>query len=207
MSWLQLKSGVAYDLGSRTCPGLNWVDDVIWPLSRLPRFLEHTSETWVVGAHAVGAARLAKALSMPPIVQYKALHHDDHEALIGDIPGPVKSWLAAGAPSMANALDELEDAAQAAISQVLDYNIERGVEADDSKVKYVDLLMLMAEARLLKVKPPRPWGPTQVSDRDFESARVIVRDMLFRGDNHGHKVAALYTEAHWALVQELNLAK
>ncbi len=211
MSWLQLKSGVAYDLGSRVCPGMQWNDDVVHTLSRLPRFLEHTSDTWTDAAHAVACARLARALSMPLIVQYKALHHDDHEALIGDIPGPVKAWLERALDDADWALDELEDTAQAAIGAVLvamgSPGISRGVEEDDSKVRYVDSVMLIAEARVLKVKPPRPWGPAEPNERDVEAARVLVRDALFRSDNYGARAAEAYVKTHWDLVQEMNLAK
>ncbi len=129
----------------------------------------------------------------------------------GDIPGPVKAWLERAVDDADWALDELEDTAQAAIGAVLvamgSPGISRGVEEDDSKVRYVDSIMLIAEARVLKVKPPRPWGPAEPNERDVEAARVIVRDALFRSDNYGIRAAETYVRTHWDLVQEMNLAK
>lgn len=212
--WIQLHSGTPYDFGTGECPGLDFVADIAYPLARLPRYLHHCSDTWAIGAHAAGAAKLAKLLGLPVRVQYLALHHDDHEALIGDTPSPIKVWLNARSPEVKQALIELEDHAQEAVSRAViaaggvNCNPADAQWTDEERahVRTIDMLMLLGEARVIKVKPPRPWGPTGYDERAIETARTVVRGSLAAGANVGPLAQAVYLETHKRLVQEIGLA-
>jgi hypothetical protein len=208
--WLQLHSGVPYDVGENRCEGLSFDKDVAYPLSRIHRFLGHTREAWSVAAHAVGAARLGRALSMPVVTQYLALHHDDHEALIGDIPGPIKSWLHNWDAVVAEALDELEMQAQTAISMAIKAGGGLSLYVTDAQadqIRYLDRLMLAAEARILKASPPRSWGVSNLLERDVEAAAVIVRDILHNDRNFGQRAMDSYIAHHYHLNREIQLAE
>lgn len=67
--------------------------DVAETLAKINRFNGRTPEPYSVAQHAVFAAWLAERAGRSAHEQYEVLHHDDTEAFIGDIIGPLKKCL------------------------------------------------------------------------------------------------------------------
>lgn len=92
---LQLRSGAAVDLAALE-PDLTDVplEDFAHSLSRLPRFLGHTrgSIPYSVAQHSCLVMALLDDAATRPLEQ-AAILHDAHEALMGDIPTPLKAAL------------------------------------------------------------------------------------------------------------------
>lgn len=62
---------------------------------RQPRYTGQTEELYTIAQHAVVVAEILEGWGCDPYTVYMGLHHDDHEAMIGDLPSPVQWWLKA----------------------------------------------------------------------------------------------------------------
>ncbi len=105
-----------------------------------------------VAQHSVLVSRLIEFWGFSSQEQAAGLLHDVHEALMGDVPTPVKRWLGEGLSAKELALQRL------VLKQVWDGPIDAGTNA----VKYADLAALVLEVQALgfdsavffKVGPP-----------------------------------------------------
>jgi len=187
MTWFQTWSAAALDY-DRPSPDQILLPDVALSLSRQPRFNGHTQRAWTVGEHAIGCSILAERLGMSPAIAYAALHHDDGEAYLGDIPGPARPWLGQDWKTM----EERIEAAIAIRFEVL--------AAGVNEIRRLDLAMLEAERRRFYLPPPRQWMTTaQVTADDVSHAgRVIgeVLDRTGRGHPHDVKIRVWFIERH-----------
>ncbi len=147
-NWILLRSGAAYTFG-KDDSALDFEQDVVVPLSRIVRYGGHTTWPWTVAAHAVVCARTAIAAGFSPSTALHALHHDDGEALVGDMVSPLKHQLAEFGP--------MEDAAQRCIARNAGYTLPEGEYVE--LVKALDYAALEAERRLLKapLTPGLTW--------------------------------------------------
>lgn len=68
------------------------LEDIAHGLSQICRFGGHTRVFYSVGEHALLVRHLVRELGHPQL-SFVALHHDSHEAYIGDIPTPLKRYL------------------------------------------------------------------------------------------------------------------
>lgn len=73
-------------------PKLEQVDvqDIALALSNTCRFGGHVSRYYSVAEHAVRVSWLMEERGCYPEAQLAGLHHDSHEAYIGDLPTPLK---------------------------------------------------------------------------------------------------------------------
>lgn len=71
------------------------IEDIILPLSRLPRFCGHTSRPLTVAEHSLAVQAMVLDFKASPITQLHALLHDAHEAFTNDIPAPFKRFVLA----------------------------------------------------------------------------------------------------------------
>jgi hypothetical protein len=110
------------------------IGDIATALGNTCRFGGHVKRYYSVAEHALLVYRLVKNGGFPPDVCYAALHHDSHEAYLGDIPTPLKrtlgrSWKRRAAKVDTVICDQLgiahelmeHDAVKAADSMALSY--------------------------------------------------------------------------------------
>lgn len=135
---LETRSGLFLDLTDPS-PAAITLEDIAWGLANTCRFGGHTSVFYSVAEHAL----LCRALIIEnghPHLAIDALHHDSHEAYIGDLPTPLKNLLG----------DEYKE-----ITQKLDEAIAEGLGLafgmfNHRWVKETDELALRMEAYFLK---------------------------------------------------------
>src|SRR5690348_91204 len=85
--WIQTYSGQAFDPESPD-PNTIHIYDIAVSLSRMPRFMGHSTRFLSVAEHCVNVAEMA-----PYDLKLTALMHDASEAYLVDIPRPIKPLL------------------------------------------------------------------------------------------------------------------
>lgn len=91
MQWMQTKSGFAFILNDpATSAAAMPLSDIFYSLARQPRYKGHTKWPYTVGQHVVLLVDSAEKMGLSEAVQRQLLWHDAEEAVIGDIPTPVK---------------------------------------------------------------------------------------------------------------------
>lgn len=85
--YIRLHSGTKFYFRRPTIDMIR-LDDTVWSLSYINRFLGHTDRPLSVAQHACHVHDLA-----PPECKKEALHHDDTESLIGDVVTNLKAFL------------------------------------------------------------------------------------------------------------------
>lgn len=69
------------------------LEDIVRHLCNQTRFTGATVEPYTIGQHAVLVADILDEWGCDPLTQYYGLHHDDHEAYMGDVATPLQVWL------------------------------------------------------------------------------------------------------------------
>jgi len=81
-------------------PEMIYVEDIARALSQINRFGGHTRWPYSVAQHALLVARLVREAGGSPELCFAALHHDSHEAYLGDAPTPLKDIFKVRAPGV-----------------------------------------------------------------------------------------------------------
>lgn len=97
MTRIETASGQIVDL-AHPDPATIRLGDIAHGLSMTCRFAGHTSRFYSVAEHAVLVARRVQSLGHSERTVLAALHHDDAEAFLGDIPAPLKCLVPDFAP-------------------------------------------------------------------------------------------------------------
>lgn len=87
MSHIYVTSGARVDLINPRVEDIA-IEDIAHHLAHLCRFTGAVSHFYSVAEHAVVLSRL-----VPERLAYAALHHDDHEYVLGDVSRPLKAVL------------------------------------------------------------------------------------------------------------------
>lgn len=154
-SHLELRSGIYLDYLDPKAEDIR-LDDLSLSLSNTCRWGGHCDPFYSVAEHACLVhdivASWAKAWGYGPKTTWQlrmgALHHDDHEAYVGDIPTPLKGiW--------ADSYYEVTDQLDIAIGDALDLN-PCVFKAND--VKRADTLALFIEAEKFKPSKGLHWN-------------------------------------------------
>jgi hypothetical protein len=90
MTNIETTSGLYFDY-LKPKPEQVAVADIARALSHVPRFAGHTTRFYSVAEHALRVADIVGPKSARE--QFAALHHDSHEAYLGDLPTPLKALL------------------------------------------------------------------------------------------------------------------
>lgn len=162
------------------------LEDIAHALANTPRFRAHIP-WYSVAEHALLCRRLLKEEGASLEYQLGALHHDSHEAYLGDIPTPLKNLFR----GQGNHYDEMVLQVDWAICDA--FGLSLSWMRNDS-VHWVDQQALAIEARALKhsrghgphwnlvdVKRPSWWvagRPSEDVKRDFILAHGALRDAL-----------------------------
>lgn len=115
------------------------LEDVAHGLSMLCRYGGHTPFFYSVAEHAVLVAGLLAEDGWTPPLILAGLHHDDHEAYLGDLPTPLKNVLG-------DRYEILRDRFDVAISEALGWSLSL---ADHSAVHQADNIALRMETHLM----------------------------------------------------------
>ena len=113
------------------------VVDIIHSLTRLNRFVGHSSRTYSVGEHTFYCLLMAEKLGYNAKQKLQVFIHDFTEAYVGDCPSPLKRLL----PSFST----IEANVESAILEHL--GLEPLTDVEHDLVKRVDLTMLTIEMR------------------------------------------------------------
>lgn len=160
--------------------------DVATCLSRINRFSGHTHWPYSVAQHAVIVSYLC-----PPWAAFHGLHHDDHEAFLGDMPGPLK------AGCVTDLWYELEDRIDAAIWTAL-RTPEPGVDAYRA-VKNADRWALRLEQINLQGRGEfYDFEPRFEADPDADVEAALDTLELEMTPDEARK---LYLWRHWELAK------
>src|SRR4051794_24417338 len=84
-------TGTLFDFADSR-PEMVHVEDIARSLSLQCRFGGFVSRFYSVAEHALLVHRLVRDVAGPELA-FAALHHDSHEAYLGDIPTPLKKLL------------------------------------------------------------------------------------------------------------------
>lgn len=205
--WIQLYSGSTYTYGEVGAPGAKFWEDIAYPLAHQARYLGHTYAPWSVAAHATVASQVAHELKLGPRIEYWTWGHDNTEALVGDMPAPMKKAITELGGSYAT-LELIEDAARETIDRMCENQLfvpEMAPTADERKwVKRLDYLMLDAERAVLKGPPPGEWFvPHEFSDDVINMAANMVRFYMNAHWNYGFESLKAYKERFYNILPRL----
>ncbi len=148
-------SGLQFDYDNPTAAMIS-IDDVAVALGNSCRFAGHVRHYYSVAEHAMLVASLVRDPDHNPALRLAALHHDSHEAYLGDIPTPLKAKITAEAPGVWEAMTAAIDAA---IAEAFDFDL--GLLSHPA-IRFADRQALGFEAACLK-----PEG-TPIFDLDLE---------------------------------------
>lgn len=124
------------------------LEDIAQALSRTCRFGGHCSRYYSVAEHALLCHDAARRLwPSEPMLALGALHHDDHEAYIGDVPRPIKKLLG-------SVWQDAERRLDACIIDALGFPLNI---FEDSRIKDIDNSAVCYEASLLMPSKGKGW--------------------------------------------------
>jgi hypothetical protein len=148
--FLQLHSGYCVSLTSPDCTSLP-LSDIAIALARTARFRGATRGDYAysVAQHSILVSTLLAEQGQTLTIQRAGLLHDAHEALIGDIPTPIKHWL--GRDHIATLERPLITALLARFKLVPSL-------AECSQIKHADEIALATERRDLMAPSAWPWA-------------------------------------------------
>lgn len=182
MSWMQY-AGIPYEIGSTTIKGVH-VKDIAHSLARVNRFTGHTHAALSVARHSVFVSKL---LDFHPLAAMYGLAHDVHESVTNDISYPVKKYLKENCPEGKAALEDIADAADAALYEVMGIEWPMPLDIHDI-VKTADNVATMTEKRDLMPDCPREW------DMLKEKACHVIARATYSPENDAELFMLRYTE-------------
>lgn len=173
------------------------LDDIAWQLATTNRYLGAASRPISVAEHALLVASRLADLGAPPETVLAGLHHDDHEAYMGDIVRAVKTYLnACGTMTARPEYLPLERLAARLDTVIADALALPPIDlASSYAVKDVDDWALSAEAYHLLPSRGRGWGVDGLYNDELESHLPAVRRLAF-GSSPPSALAAEFRTFH-----------
>ena len=179
-------SGIAVNVTRPTAQSIR-IQDIAHALSMSCRWGGHVTRFYSVAEHAVTVSHLVHKATGDAYQALAALHHDAHEAYLGDLITPVKNVTGV-------AWRELEYWMDHAICQAL------GIESTDDLcsliVKTADRTALEAEDAALR------YGRTYGNQAALDAVQAIVTE--WPRCLTSHKAAEAYLERHVDLTLEID---
>lgn len=183
---IETLSGSMFDFDTPRAEDVT-VQDIAIALGNTCRFGGHVTQYYSVAEHAVMVYRLVRDAGCRPELCLAALHHDSHEAYLGDVPTPLKRKLKALLPDVWEDLEASIDWAVAKAVGVLPGAFHH------EAVKAADSLALSYEAAVLKPsgKAQRHGAWVQVDAADVPDWAVVGYTPAVAG----HRFACFHREA------------
>jgi 5'-deoxynucleotidase YfbR-like HD superfamily hydrolase len=172
------------------------LDDIAHALSQNCRYNGHTSRFDSVAEHAVFVSKRLERKRYDIETQLLGLHHDDHEAYLGDIVRPLKALLGDSFTALA---DKMDDAIWASLN-LPEFTIER-----HRFVKDADNWALFVEALHLLPSKGAGWRVGR-KDWDLDSGvpKRIVTPNDYKGGIKPRTAELNYLKRHSELVSRLS---
>ncbi len=171
------------------------LEDVAHALAAICRFGGHSRVFYSVAEHAVFCSRSMEAAGLNQELCLAALHHDDSEAFLGDIPRPLKPLLGAAYESLSWRMDNAVVAGLA-----LPFGPHR---LHAPEIKAVDSAALVIEAYELMPSRGAHWFEDDVYvnlwELGLKPGDVELPD-YWRGGLTPAEAEGLYLSRHWELV-------
>ena len=169
--------------------------DIAHALSNIARYGGHAKFHYSVAQHAVFCSQRLERRRRPVIEQLAALHHDDAEAYLGDIPRPMKPLLGGTYKKMTAVMD-------VAIVEALNLPFKHDA-FDWPVVKEADNWALLVEARHLLPSQGRGWTISAKAEWDLEEQGRIVTPDYWRDRMLPEDVEVMYLDRHNMLIDRL----
>lgn len=183
--WIQTVSGAPFWPASPAAVDIR-LDEIAHALSRKCRFNGHTRDWYSVAQHAVMVSEIIECFVTPnlaPLAAFWALHHDDSEAYLPDVPRPLKASLEfEGVP-----FKEIENRILARVAEVLlipwpwPAEISSAIKQADAVALATEKRDLMNSAQITWQPLPAPWlEKIIVKERDDARQAFLIRhEILF----------------------------
>lgn len=171
------------------------LEDIAHSLAATCRYGGHCSSFYSVAEHAVFCSIRAERLGLGRQAQLMALHHDDAEAYLGDIPRPLK-------PLLGRVYGELSDRMDAAIVEALALPFS-WTAFHLPNIKTIDTWALLVEARFLLPSQGKGWYLGEQGAHAWgleeQPSRIVVPD-YWLGGLTPRKAEKLYLNRHKELM-------
>lgn len=176
------------------------IEDIAHKLAQCNRFAGSFKWPYSVAQHAVFVSQRVEQMSGSLEAQMFALHHDDHEAYIGDTVRPAKeAYRAQGANP-----DLLADKLDEAIWQV--HLIDYGSNFYKEEIKRADNFAMMVEARHGLPSGGRSWlgGVRTEAWKLHDLPKHIITPLYWLGEISWTDARYLYLSRHYYLKEALD---
>lgn len=185
-------SGTFTDLASPD-PDTILLTDIAHRLAQVNRFGGAARHPYSVAQHAIFCAKRMAEIGCNEKMQLLALHHDDAEAYICDLPKPAKSLFGQSAKELAARLDQ-------AVSRALGLP-QHSVESKMSHtvVKRVDTYALLVEAQMLMPSKGHHWL-SRIPGLYHPEEEITVPD-YWMGQQPWYAVGLEYVDLHYRLMK------
>lgn len=178
MTWVQTRSGVAFDLLEPRAEHVV-LADIIDQLSKLGRFSGATMNImpYTVAQHSLVVAELLELWGWPPAVVREGLLHDAPEVYYGDITAPVQQALRSLSQHIVDGKIFISPSPLAMLKARVDSVVRAALQLpteESAIVKRADLVALAIEQRDLMGPCSRDWQLPERAD-----TRVRIREVLY----------------------------
>jgi len=175
---LGMLDGQLWDIFGEGPDGLSWAS-VRLGMERELRWRGQTSTPWPIAGHCIVVAAVLGRMDAAPIVRLAGLVHDVEEAILGDIPTPLKRSLRVTMPDGSTVeYEELERIVRRRAVAALALPVEVLEHVEGAAVKTADRVALHAEARVLCHHRMPGWLGPAPDERLVEIAVEGLRGML-----------------------------
>lgn len=172
------------------------LEDIAHALANTCRYGGHCQRFYSVAEHAVFCSIRVERQGYGRRTALAALHHDDAEAYLGDIPRPLKPLLGKG-------YERLSDRMDAAIVEGLDLPLSVG-HFHDQPVKEADTWALLVEAKFLLPSQGKGWYLGEQGAHawglEAQPERIVIPD-YWRGGLEPKEAEGLFLSRHWSLIK------
>lgn len=189
MTWIKTYDGNKFDYLNPDLESVSLID-ISHSLSKEQRFGSHLEKSWTVGQHVMLVRKLVLLAGGSKEQSFIALHHDDAEAFMKDMPTPLKQLL----PDYHKIYERVENAISKKF-QVQINPLDKFVKENDSlAVRIEDLLFFSKNSEEIK------WHNLTIEDYKKYCEKTngeLDRYISYLFSLSFDEIAKLYREYHY----------